>query len=82
MGATEITAFLTYLAVAKNVASSTRNQALSAALFLYKKVLQLDLEWLDGMVRTKRSARFPVVLSKVKVEFWGTILFCLLSIQA
>ena len=39
MGETEITAFLSHLAVKKRVAASTQNQALSALLFLYKEVL-------------------------------------------
>jgi hypothetical protein len=43
MGEPEITAFLTYLAVNRRVSASTQNQALSALLFLYKKVLMLEL---------------------------------------
>jgi len=39
MGAEEINAFLTNLAVDRNVAASTQNQALSAILFLYREVL-------------------------------------------
>ena len=39
MGEKEVSAFLTYLAVNKHVSASTQNQALSAILFLYKKVL-------------------------------------------
>ncbi len=37
--------------------SSTQNQALSALLFLYRDVLEVDLPWLDGIVRAKRPAR-------------------------
>ncbi len=44
MGKPEVTAFLTHLAVQRNVASSTQNQALSAILFLYREVLELELE--------------------------------------
>jgi hypothetical protein len=36
MGAPEVTAFLTSLAVQGKVAASTQNQALSALLFLYR----------------------------------------------
>ena len=43
MGASEITAFLTYLAVERRVAASTQNQALAAILFLYRDVLRQDL---------------------------------------
>lgn len=39
MGAAEVEAFLTHLAVEGNVAASTQNQALSALLFLYNQVL-------------------------------------------
>jgi hypothetical protein len=43
MGKTEISEFLTYLAVEEYVAASTQNQALSALLFLYREVLCKDL---------------------------------------
>jgi integron integrase len=67
LGEAEITAFLTHLAVNRNVTPSTQNQALSALLFLYKKVLMQDLEWLDNVVRAKRPSRLPVVLSKSEI---------------
>lgn len=68
MGEQEITAFLTHLAVDKNVAASTQNQALSAILFLYKAVIGQDLGWLDNVVRAKRSVRVPEVLSPEQVR--------------
>ena len=68
MGEKEITAFLSYLAVNKNVSASTQNQALSAILFLYKKVLMLELEWMDDIVRAKRPKRLPVVLTRDEVR--------------
>lgn len=61
MGAPEITRFLSSLAVDAKVAASTQNQALSALLFLYREVLELDVPWLDGVVRAKRPQRLPVV---------------------
>ena len=64
MGEPELTSFLSWLASERNVASSTQNQALSALLFLYKNVLGVELEWLDGIVRAKRPKRLPVVLTK------------------
>lgn len=67
MGEKEVTAFLTHLAVNKKVAASTQNQALSAILFLYQKVLDQKLEWLDDVVRAKRPRRLPVVLSKSEI---------------
>src|SRR3989338_1671760 len=68
MGAPEITRFLTSLAVDGGVAASTQNQALSALLFLYKDVLELDLPWLDGLVRARRPERLPVVLTREEVR--------------
>ena len=63
MGKREVSDFLTHLAVEKQVASSTQNQALSALLFLYRHVLEQQLEWLDDVVRAKRPRRLPVVLT-------------------
>jgi integron integrase len=68
MGAPEVTKFLTSLAVDGQVAASTQNQALSALLFLYKEVLEIDLPWLDGIVRAKRPERLPVVLTREEVR--------------
>jgi integron integrase len=67
LGAPEVTRFLSNLAVDGRVAASTQNQALSALLFLYKHVLGVDLPWLDDLVRAKRPARLPVVLSRDEV---------------
>ncbi len=68
MGKIEVTRFLSSLATAWRVGASTQNQALSALLFLYQEVLGLGLEWLDGLVRARRPARLPVVLSRPEVE--------------
>jgi integron integrase len=64
LGEAEITRFLTHLAVRDRVSASTQNQALSALIFRYREVLRRDLEWLAGVVRAKRPARLPVVLSR------------------
>lgn len=68
MGEQEITAFLTHLAVSKNVAALTQNQALAAILFLYKEVLGQELDWMDNIVRAKRSVHVPEVLSPEQVR--------------
>lgn len=68
MGAEEVQAFLTDLAVRGKVAASTQNQALSALLFLYREVLGVDLPWLKEVVRAKPSQRLPVVLSRQEVS--------------
>ncbi|MDB5813621.1 MAG: integrase [Rhodocyclales bacterium] len=64
MGKDEIEAFLTHLAVERNVAAATQGQALSAILFLYQEVLAQALPWLDEVVRAKRPARLPTVLTQ------------------
>ena len=68
MGGTEVTRFLTHLAVDGKVSASTQNQALSALLFLYRDVLGVELAWLDEVVRAKRPVRLPVVLSRDEVR--------------
>lgn len=68
MGAPEVEAFLTHLAVDGHVAAATQNQALSALLFLYKEVLAIDLPWLNDVTRAKRPQRMPVVLTRDEVH--------------
>jgi integron integrase len=68
MGAAEVTAFLNHLATTRKVAAATQNQALAALLFLYKEVLGIQLPWLNGLVRAKRSPRLPSVLTRDEVE--------------
>ena len=63
MGGTELEAYLSWLANERDVAVSTHRQALSALLFLYQKVLGLDLPWMEAIGRPKRAPRLPVVLS-------------------
>jgi site-specific recombinase XerD len=67
MGPEEIQGFLSDLATRGRVSASTQNQALSALLFLYKKVLQMELPWLDDIVRAKRPVRIPIVLTRGEV---------------
>jgi len=64
LGAREVEAFLTGLAVHGNVAASTQNQALSALLFMYREVLGIELPWMDDIRRAKRPQRLPVVLDR------------------
>jgi integron integrase len=63
MGAPEIEAFLTHLAVEKRVAASTQNQALSALVFLYRHVLHQDIGHKINAVRAKQSRYLPTVLT-------------------
>jgi integron integrase len=68
MGAAEIEAFLTYLAVEGNVAASTQNLAKSSLLFLYREVLEIELPWLDNVTQAKVPKRLPVVLTVSEVQ--------------
>ncbi len=68
LGAAEVQAFLTHLAVERSVASPTQNQAKSALLFLYREVLGLQLPWLDEIVGAKLSRHLPVVLTPSEVR--------------
>ena len=67
LGVAEVEAFLTYLAVEGQVAASTRNQAKSAILFLYREVLAQELPWLDNVERAKPPQHLPVVLTQASV---------------
>jgi integron integrase len=63
MGAAEVQAYITYLATERQVAASTQNQALSAILFLYRYVLQMDLGLPANLVHAERPKRLPTVLN-------------------
>lgn len=68
MGGAEVSGFISYLATGRRVAASTQNQALSAILFLYKEVLEIDLPWMNDIVRAKQPSRMPTVLTVREVE--------------
>jgi len=68
VGAEEVRAFLTHLAVNKNVAASTQNVAFNALLFLYRNVLEVEFPDISGVVRANRPKRLPVVLTKAEVR--------------
>ncbi len=68
MGAAEVEAFLSHLAVDRSVSASTQNQAKSALLFLYKEVLQMELPWLDNVTQAKAPKRLPVVMTQNEVK--------------
>ena len=67
MGSEEVTRFLTWLAVDKQVAPNTQNLALSSVLFLYREVLNRPLKEIDA-VRAKPSQKLPVVLSRGEIR--------------
>lgn len=68
LAAAEVEAFLGLLAADRQVSPSTHQQALSALLFLYQKVLQQELPWLQEIGRPKYHRRLPAVLSRDEVE--------------
>jgi integrase len=68
MGAEELTAFLSDLAVCRHVSASTQNQALHAVLFLYRDVLKMDLPWLNEVQRAKKPQHLPVVFTREEVR--------------
>lgn len=68
LGAREVRAFLSHLAVAQGVAAATQNQALNALVFLYRDVLQQSLGEIGEVERVQRRPKVPVVLSKPEVQ--------------
>jgi integron integrase len=68
LGAPEISAFLTHLAVELHVAAATQNQARSALLFLYREVLGIDIQAPSDVVAAKMPRRLPVVLTRDEVR--------------
>ena len=68
MGGKEIHAFMSYLVNERRIAGSTYTQALCALLFLYKKVLQVELPWIDGISRPNRAPRRPTVLTSQEID--------------
>jgi len=68
MGAPEIRAFLTHLAVHGKVAASTQNGALNALLFLYRHVLKQPFPELGEIERAKRPHRVPTVFTPTEVQ--------------
>lgn len=67
LGQREIEAFLSHLAVERNVAASTQNQALNAIVFLYRHALMREMPYLDDVTRAPVRQRIPVVLSRTEV---------------
>lgn len=68
LGAQDVEAFLTHLAVEGRVSASTQNQAKSAILFLYREVLEIRLPWLDNVTQAKAPKKLPVVLTVAEVQ--------------
>ena len=74
MAEPKINAFLTHLAVKDKVSASTQNQALSALLFLYRRVLGRRIGELGEVIRARKPKRLPVVMTREEVR---ALLACL-----
>jgi integron integrase len=68
MGGDEVRSFLSHLATQREVSAATQAQALAALLFLYKRVLNVNLPWIDNVVRAHRPKRLPTVLSQPEAQ--------------
>ena len=68
LDSTHVKDFMTHLAVERNVAASTQNQAFNAILFMFRHVLDKDIEDIGGAVRAKKKRRLPVVLAKSAIN--------------
>lgn len=79
MGSAEVRTFLEHLAVERNVAAATQNQALNALIFLYRKVLDQPLGDIGEVTRARRARRLPVVLTHGEVmcvlELLGSLMY-------
>ncbi len=74
MGAPEVGQFLSHLSTERTVSASTQRQALAALLFLYREALQVELPWIDDIVRAKQPQHLPVVLTRQEVALlWQQI---------
>ena len=67
MGVPEVQAYLSHLAVARDVSVATQRQALNAIVFLYSSVLQIELGEFEEWVRARQPRRVPLVLSREEV---------------
>lgn len=68
MGASEVTSFLSYLAIELNVSPNTQSQAFNAILYLYKHVLNQPLSAVTEFARPKKKQKLPVVLTQTEVR--------------
>jgi site-specific recombinase XerD len=68
LGAQDVEAFLTHLAVVGKVAAAKQNQAKSALFFLYREVLEIKLPWLDNVTQAKAPKKLPGVLTVSEVQ--------------
>lgn len=68
LGEAQVRRFLEHMALERQVTASTQNQAFSALLYFYKRVLGRDLAALAEVARAKRGRKLPEVLSRDEVR--------------
>ncbi|QWV99686.1 integron integrase [Geomonas nitrogeniifigens] len=68
LSSADVKAYLTFLAVKCQVASSTQNQAFNSLLFFFRHALKRDLGELRDVPRAKKSLFVPVVLSREEID--------------
>ena len=68
MGASEISQYLTWLAVERQVSAATQNLAFNGIVFLYRKVLDIQLKHIDNVIRAKKGRRIPVVFNRHEIS--------------
>ncbi len=68
LGQVAVESFLSHLASERKVAAATHKQALSALVFLYEKVLGIELTWLSQIGRPSTGRKLPVVLTTDEVS--------------
>ncbi len=67
MGKAEVGAYLSHLATDRKVSASTQRQALASILFLYQKVLEREIGWVEDIARAKQPQRLPCVLTQDEI---------------
>lgn len=67
LSASNIERYLSYLVVEGKVSASTQKQALNALIFLYHKVLDIQIEDKIAPIRSRKGRKLPTVLTKEEV---------------
>jgi integron integrase len=68
LSASDVKAYLTYLAVKCKVSASTQNQAFNALLFLFRNILKREFGDHKDTPRAKKSNYIPIVLSRGEID--------------
>lgn len=68
MGSAEVIKFLSYLAVEKDMAAASQNQAKAALLYLYREVIEGDNAWMDSIEPAATPKRLPIVLTPAEID--------------